>query len=235
MSVIRGLLIASNVARAAKRRKRVVSSDEAGRVADRHAPRGEPVGDGEAQRVVLGAACGRGGGGGDISGVSGGDFGSASRGSGRADASRASRKGCNRTRKSVNTRFPLTFAAVRAVMLKPRGRRWRLRGHGGQHHVFVRGRRAALGRVRPYARAVRVHRVQRLVVVASNISVRRARRVLGRRLVLQRSKHPDLPRGRGGVGVSRRHLRGAPATRFARCRHPLAPFASFTRPARKQE
>ena len=93
MSVIRGLLMnASNVARAAKRRKRVVSSDEAGRVADRHAPRGEPVGDGEAQRVVLGAACGRGGGGGDISGVSGGDFGSASRGSGRADASRIEKR-----------------------------------------------------------------------------------------------------------------------------------------------
>jgi hypothetical protein len=85
---------------------RVVSSDEARRVADRNAPRGEPVGDGEAQRVVLGAACGRRERGGDTQGVSGGEIGVASRAGGRADASRASKKGVTRPRKSVNTRFP---------------------------------------------------------------------------------------------------------------------------------
>lgn len=135
---------------------------------------------------------------------------------------RAHRKRVYVTRHEKKRQHPisaLTFAAIRAVMPEPGGRGWRLRGHGGQHHVLVRGRRAALGGVRPDARAVRVHRVHRLVVVASNISVRRPRRVLGRRLVLQRGQHPDLPRGGGRVGAPRMHLRGAPATRFGRCRH----------------
>ena len=115
----------------------------------------------------------------------------------------------------------LTFPAVRAVLPEaPRGGRWRLPWHWRYHHVVVRGRRAALRRVRPKARSVRADRVHRLVV-ASNISVRRSRRVLRRRLILQRRQHLDLPPGWGRVTTPRGNLQRSPEIRLSRYRHRL--------------